>query len=87
MENTCKDSFDLFFGIYFYNTYATSQLQKIREALSKVERQLAAKEAYLQARAEANSDQRNRILEECRSIMRDALNEYVNIDKSKLEKL
>lgn len=87
VENTCKDSFDLFFGLYFYNTYATSQLQKIREALSKVEKQLAAKEAYLQARAEANSDQRNRILEECRSIMRDALNEYVNIDKSKLEKL
>lgn len=31
VENTCKDSFDLFFGLYFYNSYATAQLQKIRE--------------------------------------------------------
>ncbi|KAJ1428527.1 hypothetical protein B484DRAFT_329455 [Ochromonadaceae sp. CCMP2298] len=76
VENTCSDSFDLFFGLYFYNSYASDQLQKIREALAKVERQLAAKEAYLAARAEANTDQRNRILEECRSIMREALQEY-----------
>jgi hypothetical protein len=76
VENTCSDSFDLFFGLYFYNTYASDQLQKIREALAKVERQLAAKEAYLAARAEANTDQRTRILEECRSIMREALQEY-----------
>ena len=33
VENTCKDSFDLFFGLYFYNSYATAQLQKIREVL------------------------------------------------------
>ena len=73
VENTCKDSFDLFFGLYFYNKHAGEQLQNIREALSKVERQLAAKEAYLQARAEATSDQRSRILEECRQLMREAL--------------
>ena len=36
VENTCKDSFDLFFGLYYYNTYASSQLQNIREALSQV---------------------------------------------------
>ena len=76
VENTAKDSFDLFFGLYYYNSYAVSQLQKIREALSKVERQLAAKEAYLAARAEVNVDQRARILEECRSIMREALADY-----------
>ena len=52
VENTCKDSFDLFFGLYYYNSYASSQLQNIREALSQVERQLAAKEAYLAAKAE-----------------------------------
>jgi len=46
VENTCSDSFDLFFGLYYYNEYAGNQLQKIREALSKVERQLAAKEVF-----------------------------------------
>jgi prephenate dehydrogenase len=73
VENTCKDSFDLFFGLYFYNTHAASQLQNIREALSRVERQLAAKEAYLTAKAELSADQRSRILEECRALIRDVL--------------
>lgn len=36
VENTCKDSFDLFFGLYYYNSHASSQLQKIREALAQV---------------------------------------------------
>ena len=75
VENTCKDSFDLFFGLYFYNSHATSQLQNIREALSRVERQLAAKEAYLLAKAEMSMDQRSKILEECRSLIREVLAE------------
>jgi len=75
VENTCKDSFDLFFGLYFYNSYASSQLQNIREALSQVERQLAAKEAYLSARAEMNSGERTRVLEECKSLMKEVLEE------------
>jgi arogenate dehydrogenase (NADP+), plant len=75
VENTCKDSFDLFFGLYFYNTYASSQLQNIREALAQVERQLAAKEAYLSAKAEINSGERTRVLEECRTLMKEVLQE------------
>jgi len=39
------------------------------------ERQLAAKEAYLAARAEATADQRNRIVEECRILMKEALSQ------------
>ena len=69
IENTAKDSFDLFYGLYYYNEYAGIQLQKIREALSKVERQLAAKEAYLAAKAESNNDQRAQLLNEMRSLM------------------
>ena len=57
--------------------FAGNQLQKIREALAQVERQLAAKEAYLAAKSEVNTDQRNRILEECRSLMREALQEAI----------
>merc|ERR1711871_407867 len=75
VDNTCKDSFDLFFGLYYYNKYAVSQLQNIREALSRVERQLAAREAYISAMAEANNDQRNRILDECRILMREAMSD------------
>lgn len=73
VENTCKDSFDLFFGLYYYNSYASNQLRKIREALAQVEKQLASKEAYLAARTELTNDQRNRLLDECRTLIRDAL--------------
>jgi prephenate dehydrogenase len=73
VDNTCKDSFDLFFGLYFYNKYAGIQLQKIREALAQVERQLAAKEAYLAAKSEFDNNQRSVILEEARALMREAL--------------
>ena len=75
VENTCKDSFDLFFGLYYYNTYASSQLQNSREALAQVERQLAAKEAYLAAKAEMNTGERTRILEECKQLMKEVLEE------------
>ena len=44
VDNTCADSFDLLFGLYYYNQHAAGQLQRVREALAKVERQLAAKE-------------------------------------------
>ena len=75
IENTAKDSFDLFYGLYYYNEYAGIQLQKIREALSKVERQLAAKEAYLAAKAESNNDQRAQLLNEMRSLMNEVVME------------
>jgi prephenate dehydrogenase len=52
VENTCKDSFELFFGLYYFNSYASSQLQNIREALAKVEHQLAATKASLVKQAE-----------------------------------
>jgi prephenate dehydrogenase len=85
VDNTCKDSFDLFFGLYYYNRYASSQLQKIREALAGVERQLAAKEAYLAARAEIVTDQRSRILEECRALIKEAVTDITPLKHDKSE--
>ena len=73
VENTCKDSFDLFFGLYFYNSHSSAMLKQIREALSRVERQLAAKEAYIACKREINDSQRSKILEECRALMREAM--------------
>lgn len=73
VDNTCKDSFDLFYGLYYYNEHAGSQLQKIREALSKVERQLAAKEAYLAAKAETNADNKAQLLNEMRTLMNEMM--------------
>ena len=77
VENTCKDSFDLFFGLYYYNKYAANQLQKIKEALIQVERQLAAKEAYLTATSEVNTDQSNIIVQECQPLKIEVLQEAI----------
>ena len=81
VDNICNDSFDLFFGLYYYNKHASSQLQNIREALSRVERQLAAREAYISAINDANDDQRKTILDECRLLMREAMAEMTETIK------
>ena len=75
VENTCKDSFDLFFGLYFYNTHSQALLKDIREALSRVERQLAAKEAYLTAKSENDRTSRQEIIREVQQIMTEVLEE------------
>lgn len=56
VDNTCKDSFDLFYGLFKFNKHSGEQIRKLREAFANVERQLAAKEAYLAARAEVCGD-------------------------------
>ncbi len=83
VENVRKDSFDLFFGLYYYNAHASDQLRKIREALAQVERQLAAKEAYLAAKSEVAAEQRNRVLEECRLLIREAFTEKYKLPDTK----
>eukprot|EP01035_Chromulina_nebulosa_P020621 gene20621-26738_t len=78
IDNTCSDSFDLFFGLFYYNSYASIQIQNIRDALAKVERQLASKEAYLSAKLEITRDQRNEVIEECRKLIREAFRKQSN---------
>lgn len=39
-NNTCKDSFDLFKGLFEYNTNSKQQLEKFRESLDKIENSL-----------------------------------------------
>ena len=62
VDNTCKDSFDLFYGLFKYNKHSADQILKLREAFANVERQLAAKEAYLLARAEVRHFMRSYII-------------------------
>jgi len=40
IETSCKDSFDLFKGLYKCNPSSRTQLVKIREALNAMEREL-----------------------------------------------
>jgi prephenate dehydratase/prephenate dehydrogenase len=73
VDNTCSDSFDLFFGLYYYNDYAQTLLRDLREAMAKVERQLAAKEAYLTAQKENASADRAAMVQELRSLMEEVV--------------
>eukprot|EP00903_Cladosiphon_okamuranus_P012334 g11563.t1 len=72
METTCADSFELFYGLFRYNPHSHTQLRKLRDSFAEVERQLAAKEAYLEAKAELADEDRRRILAEFRTLIQEA---------------
>eukprot|EP00550_Attheya_septentrionalis_P003837 CAMPEP_0198283940 /NCGR_PEP_ID=MMETSP1449-20131203/3526_1 /TAXON_ID=420275 /ORGANISM="Attheya septentrionalis, Strain CCMP2084" /LENGTH=740 /DNA_ID=CAMNT_0043980843 /DNA_START=197 /DNA_END=2419 /DNA_ORIENTATION=+ len=68
---TNDDSFDLFYGMFKYNDRAKSHLNQMRDNLAKVERQLAAKEAYLSATAALQNSDRQRLIAECKSLLQE----------------
>jgi len=70
-DMTAADSFDLFYGMFKYNSRAKDLLKKMRENIAKVERQLAAKEAYLAASAEMKNNDRKQLIEECKILLRE----------------
>jgi hypothetical protein len=72
VEITCGDSFDLFFSLYKHTANAAEKIASVREAMSQVERQLAAKEAFLSAQAEYKQTERQNILREFREVMKEA---------------
>ena len=54
-----------------------SLLRDLREAMARVERQLAAKEAYLTAQKEAKNTDRAAMVSELRSLMSEAMSEAI----------
>ena len=65
------DSFDHFFGMYKYNDRAGEYLRTMRENLASLERDLAAREAYLMAKDEMKKGDRQRLLAETRLLLRE----------------
>ena len=70
-DMTTNDSFDMFYGMFKYNDRAKELLNKMRDNLASVERKLAAKEAYLAASAEMKNTDRQKLLAECRLLLRE----------------
>jgi prephenate dehydrogenase len=70
-DMTSGDSFDLFYGMFKYNERAKEHLTTMRENLADVERQLAAREAYLAAKAEMRKSDRQRLLTEMRLLLQE----------------
>lgn len=72
-DMTSGDSFDLFFGMFKFNDRARDHLTKMRDNLSSLERQLAAKEAYLQASMEMKNNDRERLLAETKLLLQEVV--------------
>lgn len=70
-EMTAGDSFDLFFGMFKYNDRARDYIFQMRENLANIERQLVAKESYLEASAELQTQDRKRLLAETKSLLQE----------------
>jgi arogenate dehydrogenase (NADP+) len=70
-DMTSGESFDLFFGMFKFNDRAKEHLNQMRENLAKVERQLAAKEAYMAASVEMKSHDRQRLIAETKSLLQE----------------
>jgi arogenate dehydrogenase (NADP+) len=70
-DMTSGDSFDLFFGMFKYNDRAREHVTKMRDNLSTLERQLAAREAYLEASAEIKDNDRQRLLAETKLLLQE----------------
>ena len=68
---TTHDSFDMFYGMFKYNERAKDLLNAMRDNLASVERKLAAKEAYIAASAEMKNTDRQKLLAECRMLLRE----------------
>jgi arogenate dehydrogenase (NADP+) len=70
-DMTTNDTFDMFYGMFKYNERAKELLNKMRDNLASVERKLAAKEAYLAASAEMKNTDRQKLLAECRMLLKE----------------
>ena len=68
---TSTDTFDLFYGLYKFNSRAKDYLDLMRQNLAKVERQLASREAYFMAKSEIRNNDRERLISECKQLLKD----------------
>lgn len=70
-EMASAESFDSFFGMYKYNDRAKEHFKTMRENLSSLERDLAAREAYLSAKDEMRKGDRQQLLAETRMLLQE----------------
>lgn len=74
-DMTSGDSFDLFFGMFKYNDRAREYITTMRDNLANLERQLAAKEAYLAASNEMKKQDRKLLIAETKQLLQEVAKE------------
>lgn len=86
---TANDTFDLFFGMFKYNPRARDHLNKLRDNLASMERQLVAKESYLAASLEMRSNDRQRLLAETKRLLQEVVgssNKGLSMNRENVDK-
>ena len=68
-----EESFDKFYGMYKHNPRAQSHLARMRDNLASLHQKIAAKEAYILARAEMKNNERQKMLEATKELLKAAV--------------
>ncbi len=70
---TSSDTFDLFYGMYKFNTRAKDYIDQLRQSLANLDRKLAAKEAYIAASRDMKNNDRQRLITEFKNLLQDTV--------------
>lgn len=65
-----EDTFDNFYGMYKLCPGSGEQMKRLRDSLSDLERKLAAKSSYIEAKREIREDDRQKMLAEVKKMLR-----------------
>lgn len=87
VETAHDQDFNSFFGIFKFLNGSSQHLNKLRENLAMLDRQLAAKEAYLEARMEMKSAVRQRLVAETKTLLSEVVGSIPTTDVQDHSKL
>jgi len=68
------DSFEAFFSMFTFNKRARGLLNKMRENLAKVEREIESKRSYIAAVSDLKSKERQKLIAETKLLLREIVN-------------
>jgi len=71
MDSTSSEAFDDFYEFYKMCPGSLDVMRRLRDSLGDLERKLAAKSSYIEARREVLDEDRMKVMEEVKRMLRD----------------
>ena len=75
MDAQVDDAFDDFYSFYKMCPKSSEVIGRLRDSLGEIERKIAAKSSYIEAKREMREDDRKDVMDEVRRMLRDIENE------------
>lgn len=75
MDAQVDDVFDDFYSFYKMCPKSSEVISRLRDSLGEIERKIAAKSSYIEAKREMREDDRMHVMDEVRRMLRDIENE------------